>query len=236
MPSPRADLLDALALPVLGHGEYFSPSAALRAMVAGRSLPFGAAANEAAILAAGTYLQLLRLLSADLGPMPEPGRRRFDRLREKGAHEAMPEQLVFTPVPGPGRRPAFRTHAFLSALPTDFVASLVRLVPPVVAPLPDDPERFAVLGNVLSGVLATRCLAGQVIPVRRLAVATGPRWAPTDLMAWAMPRLDRVVANHRWRIARLAPDLAVAELLTGASRATVARYRSAWDGCGTAFK
>lgn len=229
MPTPRADLLDALALPVLGHGEYFSPSAALRAMVAGRSLPFGAAANDAAVLTAATYLQLLSRLSADLGPMPEPGRRRFARAREKGGFEVVPEQLVFTPVPGPGLRPAFRTHAFLSALPTDFVASLVGLVPPVVAPLPDNPERFAVLGNVLSGVMATRCLAGQRIAVRRLAVATGPRWAPTDLMAWAMPPLDRVVTTHRWRIAKLAPDLRVAELLTGASRATVARYRSGWD-------
>jgi len=109
------------------------------------------------------------------------------------------------------------------------VTELVHLAPPVVASVPEESSRFAVLGNVLSGVLATRCLAGQAIPVRRLKEATGPRWAPTDLVTWALPLLAPVVEVHRRRIAEIAPSLEVASLIAGVSRATAARYRSGWE-------
>jgi len=212
-------------MPVLAYGKNYSASGALRAMVEERPLLHGAAALDGALKLAATYAQLLDHLAADLGPMPEPGRKIFNRSLEKGAFEALPEQLVFAASPATGWRPAFRTQAFLSALPTDFVTELVHLAPPVVAPIPRDPTRFALLGNVLSGLLAIRCLAGEAIPMRRLKKATGPRWTPTDLVAWALPGLESVVKTHRRRIARIAPDLDVATLIIGTSRATAARYR-----------
>lgn len=228
MKALRIDLLDALAMPVLAYGEVFSPSAALRSMVEGRPRPHGAAAKEGALKLAGTYVQLLGHLASDLGPTPGPGGKRFKRSLEKGGFEALPEQLVFAPSLSSVWKPAFRTHTFLSALPPDFVTELVHLAPPVVAPIPEATSRFAVLGNLLSGVLATRCLSGQSIPVRRLKESTGPRWAPTDLVAWALPLLAPVVEVHRRRIAEIAPSLEVASLITGVSRATAARYRSDW--------
>jgi len=145
---------------------------------------------------------------------------------------ALPEQLDFAPSSTSDWKPAFRTHAFLSALPREFVTELVHLAPPVVAPVPEEAARFAVLGNVLSGVLATRCLAGQSIPVRRLKESTGPRWAPTDLVAWVLPLLAPVVEVKRRRIAQIAPSLEVATLIAGVSRATAARYRSGWEPTG----
>ena len=228
MKALRTDLLDALAMRVSAYGEFFSPAAALRAMVVGRPQPHGAAAREGAIKLAGTYYQLLGHLASDLGPTPEPGRKKFKRSLEKGAFEVLSEQLVLAPPLTSARKPAFRTHAFLSALPRDFVTELVHLAPPVVAVVPEEAARFAVLGNVLSGVLATRCLAAQAIPVRRLRESTGPRWAPTDLVAWGLPLLAPVVESHRRHIAEIAPSLEVATLIAGVSRATAARYRSDW--------
>lgn len=232
MKAPRIDLLDALAMPVLAYGEFYSPAAALRAMVEGRPRPHGSAATDGALKLAGTYVHLLGHLAGDLGPLPEPGRKRFNRSLERGAFEALPEQLVFAPAAYDGWRPAFRAHAFLSALPTDFLVELVQLAPPVVAPLPREPNRFAVLGNVLSGVLATRCLPEREITVRRLKEPTEPRWAPTDLVAWALPRLAPIVAANRHHIAEIAPDLNVASLIAGVSRATAARYRAWREGGG----
>jgi|JI7StandDraft_1071085.scaffolds.fasta_scaffold107856_2 hypothetical protein len=232
MKAVRIDLLEALAMPVLAYGEFYSPSAALRSMVEGRPRPHGSAAKDGALKLAATYAQLLGRLAEDLGPTLEPGRKRFKRVFEKGAFQAMPEQLVFAPTPHAGWRPAFRAHGFLAALPTEFVAELVQLGPPVVAPLPDESGRFAVIGNVLSGFLATRCLPGREIPVRRLKEPTGPRWAPADLVAWALPRLAPIVATNRQRIAEIAPDLPVASLITGVSRATAARYRSGGENVG----
>jgi hypothetical protein len=228
MKALRIDLLDALAMGVPAYGEFFSPTAALRAMVVGRPQPHGAAAKEGALKLAGAHFQLLSHLASDLGLPPEPGRKRFKRSLEKGAFSVLPEQLDFAPALTSDWKPAFRTHAFLSALPREFVTELVQLAPPVVAPVPEEAARFAVLGNILSGVLATRCLPGQAIPVRRLRESTGPRWAPTDLVAWGLPLLAPVVESHQRHIAEIAPSLEVASLIAGVSRATAARYRSDW--------
>ncbi|MBT9136278.1 MAG: hypothetical protein DDT34_01352 [Firmicutes bacterium] len=217
MKAPRIDLLDALAMPVLAYGEFYSPATALRAMVEGWPRPHSSAAEDGALKLAGTCLQLLGHLAGDLGQRPELDRRRFKRAIEKGAYVVPPEQLVFAPAPSAGWRPAFKTHAFLSALPGDFVLELVQLAPPVVAPLPYEPNRFAVLGNVLSGFLATRCLPGREITVRRLREPAGPRWTPTDLVAWALPRLAPIVAADRQHIAEIAPDLHVVSVITGGS-------------------
>jgi len=226
MKALRIDLLDALAMGGPAHGKSYSPTAALRAMAEGRPCSHRAAAKEGALKLAGTYFQLLSHLASDLGVPPQPGRKRFKRSLEKGAFMALPEQLDFAPSASSHWKPAFRAHAFLSALPREFVTELVRLAPPVIAPIPQDAGRFAVLGNVLSGVLATQCLRGQSIPVRRLRESTGPRWAPIDLVAWALPVLAPVVEVHRRRIAEIAPSLEVAALIAGLSRATAARYRS----------
>jgi hypothetical protein len=226
MKALRIDLLDALAMGGPAYGGAYSPAAALRAMAEGRPGSHRAAAKNGALKLAGTYFQLLSHLASDLGLPPEPGRKRFKRSLEKGAFTVLSEQLEFAPSVNSDWKPAFRTHAFLSVLPKEFVTELVHLAPPVVASVPEEAPRFAVLGNVLSGVLATRCLAGQAIPVRRLKESTGPRWAPADLVAWALPRLAPVVEVHRRRIAEIAPSLEVATLIAGVSRATAARYRS----------
>lgn len=226
MKAPRIDLLDALAMPVLACGRSVSPAAALRAIAEGRPQPRRVSATDATLKLAATYFQLLGHLAFDLGPTPEPGRKRFNRSFEEAGSKALPEHLVFASPLGSSWKPALRTHVFLSALPPDFVTELVRLAPPVVAALPDDSSRFAVLGNVLSGFLAAHCLAGRAIFVRRLKASTGPRWTPNDLVTWALPLLAPVVEVHRKRIAQIAPSLEVASLIAGVSRATAARYRS----------
>ena len=225
MPPLRTDLLDALAMPVPAIGEAFSPAGALRGLVEGRTTPHRGPAVDAGLLLAATYAQFLECLAGDVGDPKEPGHKRFNRELLKGAHRVRPDQLVFGPPPPIGPVPAIKTLSFLHRLPPSFVARVVGYAPPVVAALPDDPQRFAVLGNVLSGLLAAWCLPGQVIGTRRLEAPTGPRWSGLDLVSWGRKTLAPVVSSNRDRIAEISPNLLVAELITGASRATVARIR-----------
>lgn len=225
MPPLRADLLDALAMPVPMVGGEGSPTDVLRGLVEGRPLPHRRETKDAALILAVTYRQLLECLKADLVSPPVPGRRRFNRTFEGGVLKVQPEQLVFAPEPSMPSKPAFKTHAFLTGLSKAFATELVQLAPPVVAAVPGDLGRHAVLGNVLSAVLATRCLAGQTIRVRPLKVATRPRWAPSDLVTWALPHLNTLSDEGRSRVFEKVKDVALAELITGTSRATVFRHR-----------
>jgi len=194
-------------------------------MVEGRSSHHREPAMNWGVLLAATYARLLACLADDLGELPEPAAKRFDRELLNRICRVHSGQLVFAPRRSATPAPALKTLSFLAGLPTDFVDGLVRSAPPVVAALPKDPQRFAVLGNVLSAFLATRCLPGKRIAVRRLKVSTDPRWSPLDLVTWGLPQLNPVVTNRRDRIAAAAPTLQVAESIAGASRATVARIR-----------
>lgn len=202
-------------------------------MVESRRTSHRVQAVNSALLAAATYCQLLRHLASDGCLVRKPGRKRFDGTLEVSEHLIRVDRLVFASATEVQPVPTFRTLAFLSRLPADFVKQLTRAVPPVVSPLPGDGTRFAVLGNVLSGFLASRCLPGEMVSVRFLNRSTGPRWSPVDLLSWGDVLRESIVARHRVRIAQLAPSLEVAELITGMSRASAARYRQA-DGAGSA--
>lgn len=129
-----------------------------------------------------------------------------------------------------GVRLPLKTQAFLSTLPEDLFFDLAKWAPPVVG-LTESPVGPAwVLGNLLSAYLIRWGIPGEGIRVRVLAQATKGRFSVLDIARFALPLLEPVYLEHRDRIAAAAPNLDVAQSLTGVGRAMAARLRQRTGG------
>ncbi len=228
----RDDLLEALAADARLDG-HPAPSAVLARMLGtggdskvGRRR--GSWRQDRAVLLAAIYVRLLRCMNSDLGepPVVAPQRTRWKRLCRSGSVLVSASELGRLPLVSPDTDVlAIQTCRLLTQLPAAFVRDLVRWAPPVVSESPQSGVPMPVLGSILSAFLASQCLEGEPVRVCVLGTATRARFGAADLIGFGLPLLEPLVGAETRRIAAAAPNLRLAELLTGRKRAMAARMR-----------
>lgn len=186
--------------------------------------------GQALLLAAFNYQFSLRLVG-DLGLSPcelvTPRRWRW-QLKPR-VERVLATNMVWPGLGSALARPLPRTRSFIGQIPEGMVQEILNWAPPVVqSPGPDGTSR--VVANHLSALLARHLLPDQRVPIRRLRHTSSLQRPLPEVCQGIAHALEPLYAQHRQRIAELAPDEHVAYLLTGYSRAQYFRIRDGGHG------
>lgn len=180
------------------------------------------------LLVALSY-QLAHRLLEDLALTPQPlPSRRLRWAPCPRSERILATRIIWSSVGSARTQPLLRTHAFMAELPEALVSQTLAWAPPVVQPV-DRNGACAVFANHLSALLARQRLPNQLIRVRRLQYGSALQRTLPEICQGIVHVLAPLYAEHRRRIAELAPDERQALLLTGYSRATYFRLKGGTD-------
>lgn len=173
-----------------------------------------------ALLLAALQLRFVELLPQyeECGPL-RPGTVPFWRARP---FDLELSDITWPSAPRTGLRVSASLHQFLASLPRAFVIDCLSWAPPVVSP-PGRKGRRALIGNVIPALIAWHRMPDFLIEARESDTGGHACTSLADLHGVASKYLGPLVQAHVHEIARFAPTLPLAMILSGLSRATCER-------------
>lgn len=159
----------------------------LNIMLRGKSIRrYSSKTKKQALLLLAIYRKILKAIELDLADInlnkKIDKRKRWNKNIKNEYMKTLASNLYVKTIESNKLIFLIKTYEFIDSLPLDLVNMLILWAPPIVSLSSNKNDQIYIIENVLSGLIVSRRLQGEVIEVRVLEKSTTPRFDLYELL------------------------------------------------------